>query len=93
MGNSVSQPTEMWQNFLAISLFTDYYSESKDYISYLFIRNNIPPQGNEGKDRMNSVLYYCNTEHHRTFCSDQSPDSLEMLMLRRNNSIFLSQMV
>ena len=77
MGNSVSQPTEMWQNFLAIALFTDYYSESKDYISQLFIGNNISPEGNEGKDRIDSMFYYCKlTEHHRTFYSEQSPESL-----------------
>ena len=50
MGNSVSQPAEMYQYFLAISFPTDYYSESKNYFSHFFIGNKTCSEGNEGKN-------------------------------------------
>ena len=72
MGNSVSQPTEMCQYFLAISLLTDYYSESKNYFSHFFIGNKTCSEGNDGKNRTKSLLSDCNIEYHRAFSSDQS---------------------
>ena len=56
MGNSVSQPTEMCQYFLAISLLKDYYLDSKNYISQFFIGNKSWSEGNEWQDSTNSLI-------------------------------------
>ena len=50
------QRSEMYQYFLAISLLTDYYS----YFSHFFIGNKTCSEGNEGRDRTNSLLSDCN---------------------------------
>ena len=73
MGNSVSQPTEMCQYFLAISLLKDYYLDSKKYVSQFFIGSKSWSEGNEWQDSTNSLIV-CNIEHHRTLSSDQLYD-------------------
>ena len=80
MGNSVSQPTEMCQYFLAISLLKDYYSESENYISHFFIGNKTCSEGKEREDCTNSLLSDCSIEHHRAFSIDLSCEIFVVVM-------------
>ena len=80
MGNSVSQPTEMCQYFLAISLLKDYYSESKNYISHFFIGNKTCSEGEERKDRTKSLLSDVSNEHHRAFSIDLRSEIFDVVM-------------